>query len=61
MGCGCGKGRQGTAAVKDRKRSGANTMNTLMSGQTTGVVTDSTYNKRFSDYNKTLREYMRGK
>ena len=58
MGCGCGKGRQGTAAVKDRKRSGANTMNSLISGQTVG---NSAYNKRVTDYNQTLRDYMRGK
>lgn len=61
MGCGCGKGRQGTAAVKDRKRTGAGTMNSLMSGQTIGTVGNSAYNNRVSDYNKTLRDYMRGK
>lgn len=61
MGCGCGKGRQGTAAVKDRKRSGAGTMNSLMSGQTISTVGNSAYNKRVSDYNQTLRDYMRGK
>lgn len=60
MGCGCGKGRQGTAAVKDRKRSGAGTMNSLMSGQTTTAVGAATQ-RRVSDYNQTLRDYMRGK
>lgn len=58
MGCGCGKGREGTAAVKDRKRTGASTMNSLMTGQTTGPVSNAAQ-RRVSDYNQTLRDYMR--
>lgn len=58
MGCGCGKGREGTAAVKDRKRSGASTINSLMTGQTSAPINDAGYNKRASDYRQTLREYV---
>lgn len=59
MGCGCGKGRQGTAEVKDRKRATMG-MNAAITGQATGA-TNPAYNKRLSEYNQTLREYMRGK
>lgn len=33
-------------------------MNSLISGQTVG---NSAYNRRVTEYNQTLRDYMRGK
>ena len=64
MGCGCGKGRQGTGAMKDRVRSGGgqvSTLNQYITGSTSAPVGNSAYNKRVSEYNQTLRNYMRGK
>lgn len=55
MGCGCGKGRAGTSNVKERKRTG---MEGVITGQ--GSPT-SEYNRRVTEYSRTLQEYRRGK
>lgn len=56
MGCGCGKSREGTEEVKNRKRQ--STMDRIMVGQTTGPI-NSAAQRRVSEYNQTLRDYMR--
>lgn len=55
MGCGCGKGREGTAEVKELKRQ------QMMggTGRVNAPLNDAGYNRRVSDYNQTLREFMR--
>lgn len=52
MACGgCGKGREGTAAVKERKRSSAGSA--MITSQTTSTPTDpanSAYGTRYQQY-----------
>ena len=63
MGCGCGKGRVATSAMKDRVRSSGGqvgTLNQYISGNTTAPV-NTGYNKRMNEYRQTLHEYVRGR
>lgn len=58
MGCGCGKGRQGTAAVKDRKRASAGSA--MITSQTTSTPVSSSYTDRYSNYLRDRERYRRG-
>lgn len=58
MACGgCGKGRQGTAAVKDRKRSSAG--DAMITSQTTSPPINGDYNSRYLNYLRDRQEHKK--
>lgn len=57
MGCGCGKGRQGTAAVKERKRASAGSA--MISSQTTASPTSGDYSNRYNAYLRDRDQHRR--
>ena len=60
MACGsCGKGRAGTAAVKERKRSSAG--DAMISSKTTSTVPNTPdYNDRLNNYLRDRQNFRRG-
>lgn len=60
MACGgCGKARQGTGAVKERKREGAAQAPMDRVSTTTGAVNPK--NTRYGEYLRALRQQQQGK
>lgn len=61
MGCGCGKGREGTANVKERKREGSLGVSNSLGGRVVGRTGGSGegYTQRINDYVQTLRKFGR--
>lgn len=57
MACGgCGKARQGTAAVKDRKRAATATAPSERVSTTTGAVNQA--NTRYTEYLRALKQHQ---
>lgn len=66
MACGgCGKGRQGTSAVKARRRASAGNIAAEMvknaGAPVAPKVSDPHYNERFSEYLRAQQEYRKSR